>query len=101
MLALINIVVVELVREILMLLAVVMVLVAAWTTLGTILPVSAWTALAALTLTAWATLTLLIAFRLLFEDAVRELVLASLRINLKELDLDVVTLVDASLLDSL
>ena len=92
---------VELVREILMLLAVVMVLVAAWTTLGTILTVSAWTALAALTLTAWTTLTLLITFRLLFEDAMRELVLASLRINLKELDLDVVTLVDASLLDSL
>lgn len=58
------------------------------------------TALATLTTTrtAWA---LSVALWLLFEHAVRQLVLTRLRINLQELHLDMVTLVDTSLLNSL
>ena len=46
-------------------------------------------------------LTLYIALGLLHEHAVRELVLTRLRIDLEELHLDVVTLLDASLLNGL
>ena len=55
-------------------------------------------------LTTLATLTgrtLYITLGLLDKHAVRELVLTSLRIDLKELHLDLVTLLDTSLLDSL
>ena len=57
------------------------------------------------TLTTLATLTtsrtLYIVGGLLDQHTVRELVLAGLRINLKELHLDLVTFLDTSLLDSL
>ena len=59
-------------------------------------------------LTALATLTTLTTSRTLYivgglldQHTVRELVLAGLRINLKELHLDLVTFLDTSLLDSL
>lgn len=92
------VVMVELVGEVaVLLLSIVVVLVATWTTLAALLTVVAmWTTLAVVA--AWATWTLLVAFWLLEQHAMRELVFAGLRINLKQLDLDVVTLLDSSLL---
>ena len=55
----------------------------------------------AVTLTTGTTRTLLVALGLVEQHTVRELVLTGLRIDLKQLDLDVVALLDASLLDGL
>lgn len=53
------------------------------------------------TLTTGTALTLHVTLGLLHQHTVRELVLASLRIDLKELHLDVVALLDTSLLNGL
>ena len=76
------------------------------TTLATITAVTTFTTIATFTTlgtltTLAACRTLLIALGLLDEYTVRELELTSLRINLEQLDGDFVTLLDASLLNSL
>ena len=73
------------------------------TTLATVTAIATITTLTTLrALTALATCrTLHIVGRLLNQHTVAELVLTSLRINLKELHLDMVTLLDTGLLDSL
>ena len=97
------VVVIELVAEVLRSLSIVVVLEATGTTLTTVVATLAtWTTLTTIaTLTTWATLTLDIALGLVDEHTVRELVLTSLRINLEQFDLDLVTFLDASLLDRL
>ena len=97
---------IELIAEVaVLLLLVVAVLIATGATLTVLLAVvtilTARTALTVSVLAAWTARTLLITLGLVEKHAVRELVLTCLRIDLKELHLDVVTFFDASLLDSL
>ena len=95
--------VIELVAEILRSLSIVVVLEATGTTLATVVAAFATgtTLTTIATLTTRTTLTLDIALRLVDEHTVRELVLTGLRIDLEQLHLDLVTFLDASLLDRL
>lgn len=70
-----------------------------WTTIATVTTLTAVTTLA--TLWTWTTLALYITLGLLEKHAARELELAGLRIDVNKLNLKLVTLLDASLLDSL
>ena len=92
--------IVEILRSLLLVTMLVTTWLTSWTLTTTLMTIITTTT----TLTAlwtWTTLTLYVTLRLLHQHTMRELVLASLRINLHQLHLDLVTFLDASLFNCL
>ena len=92
--------VIELLRSLLIITMLVTTWLTSWTLTTTLMTVITTTATLT-TLWTWTTLTLYITLWLLHQHTVRELVLASLRINLHQLHLDLVAFLDTSFLNCL